>query len=64
MLFDESDVENAIPKAVAAKNKIAGINSQVRVTAVVDDVNHTNVERLAGINNPDYTKGRYHRRRR
>ena len=56
VLFDESDVENAIPKAVAAKNKIAGINSQVRVTAVVDDVNHTNIERLAGINNPDYAK--------
>ncbi len=56
VLFDEADVENAIPKAVAAKNKIAGINSQVRVTAVVDDVNHTNVERLSGINNPDYGK--------
>ncbi|MEM6458702.1 MAG: ThiF family adenylyltransferase [Planctomycetota bacterium] len=56
VLFDEADVENAIPKAVAAKNKIAGINSQVRVTAVVEDVNHTNIERLAGINNPDYGK--------
>jgi molybdopterin/thiamine biosynthesis adenylyltransferase len=54
VLFDEDDVANAIPKAVAAKNKIAKINSQVKVTAIVDDVNHTNIEKLAGINNADY----------
>ncbi len=47
VLFDESDVENAIPKAQAAKMKLAGINSQIKVTAVVDDVNHTNIEKLA-----------------
>lgn len=46
VLFDEQDVKDAIPKAEAAKRKIAGINSQVRVTAIVDDVNHTNVEKL------------------
>ena len=56
ILFDEDDVAGAIPKAVAAKNKIAKINSQVKVTAIVDDVNHGNIERLAGINNPDYGK--------
>lgn len=54
VLFDEDDVTNAIPKAEAARRKIAKINSQVKVTAVVDDVNHTNIERLAGIGNPDY----------
>jgi len=47
VLFDESDVENAIPKAEAARRKIAKINSQVKVTAIVDDVNHTNIEKLA-----------------
>jgi adenylyltransferase/sulfurtransferase len=47
VLFDEVDVADAIPKAEAAKRKIAKINSQVEVTAVVDDVNHTNIERLA-----------------
>lgn len=47
ILFDEDDVTNAIPKAEAAKRKIAQINSQVNVTAVIDDVNHTNVEKLA-----------------
>jgi len=47
VLFDEHDVTEAIPKAEAARRKIAGINSQVRVTAVVDDINHTNIERYA-----------------
>jgi len=56
VLFDENDVADAIPKAEAAKRKIAQINSQVKVTAVVDDVNHTNIEKLAGIDNDDYGK--------
>lgn len=49
VLFDEDDVANAIPKAEAARQKIAKINSQVEVSAVVDDVNHTNIEWLAGV---------------
>ncbi len=47
VLFDENDVKEAIPKAEAAKRKIAQVNSQIKVDAVVDDVNHTNIERLA-----------------
>ncbi len=47
VLFDEQDVADAIPKAAAAKRKIARINSQVRVSAIVDDINHTNIERYA-----------------
>lgn len=47
VLFDEQDVADAIPKAVAAERKIARINSQVTVTAIVDDVNYTNIERYA-----------------
>ena len=47
VLFDERDVEEAIPKAEAAKRKIGNINSQVQVTAIVDDINHTNIERYA-----------------
>ncbi|MBI1335359.1 MAG: thiazole biosynthesis adenylyltransferase ThiF [Phycisphaera sp.] len=46
VLFDEDDVEQAIPKAEAAKRKIAKINSQVKVDAIVDDVNHTNIEKF------------------
>jgi molybdopterin-synthase adenylyltransferase len=47
VLFDERDVAEGIPKAEAAKRKIAQINSQVTVDAIVDDVNHTNIEKLA-----------------
>jgi adenylyltransferase/sulfurtransferase len=46
VLFDEQDVADAIPKAEAARRKIAQINSQVKVTAIVDDINHTNVEKF------------------
>jgi adenylyltransferase/sulfurtransferase len=46
-LFDEQDVADALPKAEAAKRKIARINSQIEVTAIVDDVNATNIERYA-----------------
>ena len=47
VLFDERDVNEGIPKAVAAKRRLKAINSQVQVTAVVDDINHSNIERLA-----------------
>ncbi|MDH4109026.1 MAG: ThiF family adenylyltransferase [Gammaproteobacteria bacterium] len=47
VLFDERDVDEGLPKAAAAKRKIAAINSQVRVTAIVEDINHTNIEHLA-----------------
>lgn len=46
VLFDEQDVANAIPKAEAARRKLATINSQVRVTALIDDLNHTNIEAI------------------
>jgi molybdopterin/thiamine biosynthesis adenylyltransferase len=47
VLFDEQDVADAVPKAEAARRKLARINSQTRVTAIVDDINHTNIERYA-----------------
>jgi len=47
VLFDEQDIADDIPKAEAARRKIARINSQVRVTAIVDDINHGNIERFA-----------------
>jgi len=46
VLFDEQDVTDGIPKAEAVKRKIARINSQVTVDAVIDDVNYTNIEKL------------------
>ncbi|MDZ7645471.1 MAG: ThiF family adenylyltransferase [Woeseiaceae bacterium] len=47
VLFDEQDVADAMPKAEAARRKLAKINSQVKVTAIVDDVNYRNIERFA-----------------
>ncbi|MBT8106183.1 MAG: thiazole biosynthesis adenylyltransferase ThiF [Woeseiaceae bacterium] len=47
VLFDEQDVATGMPKAEAAKRHIASVNSQVHVTAIVDDINHTNIARLA-----------------
>src|SRR6201997_4158490 len=38
-LFDESDVRDALPKAVAAERRLAAVNSQVRVEGIVADVN-------------------------
>lgn len=47
VLFDEQDVADIIPKAEAARKKIARINSQVRVTAIVDDLNSANIKQIA-----------------
>ena len=47
-LFDECDVEQGLPKAVAAARKIAGINRGVRVEAEVADLTSSNVEDLLG----------------
>jgi len=47
LLFDERDVAEGLPKAEAAKRRIGETNSQVRVTAIVDDINHTNIARYA-----------------
>jgi adenylyltransferase/sulfurtransferase len=46
VLFDENDIAENLPKAVAAARKLAAINSDVRVEPLVADVNHTNVESL------------------
>jgi molybdopterin-synthase adenylyltransferase len=47
VLYDEQDVADAIPKAEAARRRIARVNSQVKITAIVDDLNHKNIERYA-----------------
>lgn len=47
VLFDEQDAAEALPKAEAARRKLARVNSTVDVTAVVDDLNHRNIERHA-----------------
>jgi adenylyltransferase/sulfurtransferase len=43
VLFDENDVASRLPKAVAAAEKLARINSDVTVESIVADVDHTNI---------------------
>lgn len=45
-LFKESDAADRLPKAIAARNRIAEINSEIDVEAVVADVNNSIVESL------------------
>ena len=46
VLFDEDDIKENLPKAVAAERKIKKINSQIQIEAIVSDVNFTNIERF------------------
>jgi molybdopterin/thiamine biosynthesis adenylyltransferase len=45
-MFTETDAAERIPKAVAARNHIHDINSEIDIEAEVADVNHSNIERL------------------
>lgn len=46
MLFDEDDINNNLPKAVAAKNKLEKINSSITIESIIDDVNSKNIDDL------------------
>ena len=48
VLFDESDVRECLPKAEAARRKIAQFNSEVRVLAQVADLVPANIDELVG----------------
>jgi len=45
-LFDEQDVDDALPKAIAAKNKLIKINSDVEIEAIVGNVTNQNIQEL------------------
>ena len=45
-LYSEQDARDRLPKAIAAKNRIAAINSETKVEAIIADVNHSNIEGL------------------
>jgi adenylyltransferase/sulfurtransferase len=45
-LFKESDAAERMPKAAAAKKRIAEINSEIEVEEIIADVNNSNVESL------------------
>lgn len=46
ILFDEDDVARHIPKAIAATEKLQRVNSDVRVDALVEDINADGIETL------------------
>lgn len=46
ILFSEQDAKERLPKAVAAKKRIAEINSEIGVEEIVADVNYSNIENL------------------
>src|SRR6202795_2590875 len=47
-LFEEADAREALPKAVAAERRLAGINSEATIEGVVDDVPPAHVHDLLG----------------
>lgn len=48
VLFDEADARESLPKAEAARRKIAGFNSEIEVRAHVADLVPGNVQELLG----------------
>jgi molybdopterin/thiamine biosynthesis adenylyltransferase len=47
-LFDEDDIAQGLPKAVAAVEKLRRINSDIQLEPLVTDLNPFNVERILG----------------
>jgi adenylyltransferase/sulfurtransferase len=48
VLYDEQDVIDNLPKAIAAANKLRSINSEIEIEPVVADVTFANIAQLAG----------------
>lgn len=46
VLFDEDDIRNGLPKAIAAERHLTRVNSSVEVKGIVADVNYANIEGL------------------
>ncbi len=47
VLYDEQDIADALPKAIAAERKLKRINSDITIEAHVADVDHANIRTLA-----------------
>ncbi|MCS6873754.1 MAG: ThiF family adenylyltransferase [Pyrinomonadaceae bacterium] len=45
-LFEESDAQKKVPKAIAAKKRLKKINSSIKIEALVTDVNNSNIESI------------------
>jgi molybdopterin-synthase adenylyltransferase len=46
MLFDEEDVKEGLPKAVAAERHLKRVNSTIQIESIVADVNYSNIESI------------------
>ncbi len=46
VIFDEEDIRDELPKAIAAERHLRKVNSSVEVEGIVTDVNYANIERL------------------
>lgn len=46
VLYDESDVESGLPKAIAAAQRLRSINSQIEIEPIVSDVDFSNIRQL------------------
>ncbi len=46
ILFDEDDISENLPKAIAAQKKLQRINSNVKVEGIVTDINYSNIDEL------------------
>ena len=46
VLFDEDDIKNGLPKAIAAERDLRKANSSVEVEGIVADVNFANIEKF------------------
>jgi adenylyltransferase/sulfurtransferase len=46
VLFDEDDVRNQLPKAIAAERHLKKVNSTIEIEGIVADVNYTNIEKF------------------
>lgn len=45
-LYSEADANERLPKAIAARNRLTAINSEIEIDALVADVNYSNIEDL------------------
>jgi adenylyltransferase/sulfurtransferase len=48
LLFNEEDIKEGLPKAVAAERHLKKVNSSIQIEGIVADVNCGNIERIVG----------------
>jgi len=47
VLFNEDDIKNQLPKAIAAERHLKKVNSAVEIEGIVADANYSNIERFS-----------------